>query len=111
VSSRLKWVVSTKETGPFASFRQRFWPKAYYKGTEIIAYNVTCIDDYSLSVAKSGKHDLLILSIANHKTEPHWKWLKLKQRFSSLNELKDAAEKFLDIHPEYIPEFIRKSER
>lgn len=103
---KIKWKVQERPTGQFASFHKRGWPDACFTDKRIkndaMCAQIFCADDYSLSVAKSGNHSELIVSIADHRST-QWVWRKLKQRCKTLDEAKALVEDFFNRNPEFIP--------
>ena len=103
---KLKWRVSPSPTGRYRSFENRAWPMAYVNGTaddigDAVAY-ITCADEYRPSNVKTGKHAELTVNIADRlQGSQGWHWRRLKKKFSTLDEAKQAAQAFFDKHPQY----------
>lgn len=104
---KLKWRVSPSPTGRYRSFENRAWPMAYVNGTagDAVAY-ITCVDEYRPADVKAGKHAELTVHIADRLADrlqgsQGWQWRKLKKKFPTLDEAKQAAQDFFDKHPQY----------
>lgn len=95
--TKIKWKVAEKETGRYASFHRRSWPTAYYNNGAVAA-SILCETEYIPSQMKTGNHSPLTLMIADYSFYPY-KWARLKTSFATLQELKDAFQKFIDAHP------------
>ncbi len=105
---KLKWKMAEPPSGRFKSFHKRGWPTATKHGTDIPMVSIECEDSYTPDRAKTGEHAELIVRIADwtkptDPTQARWRWRTLKARFTSLEDAKAAAKKFLDITPEFWP--------
>ena len=99
----IKWQVSEKETGRYASFRKRSWPTAYYKMPgERIAAMIHCKDSYEPRNLASANHAPLRLYIADHSATP-FEWRLIKKAYPSLSEAKTAALRAIEQNPTFVP--------
>lgn len=98
---KLKWKISPKPTGRYASFDKRSWPSADFENGKCAA-QIICETDYSLQCAKSGNHGELIVMVADHSATP-WKWRKLKETFATIENAKLATLEMFEKHPEFKP--------
>jgi len=96
-----KWNVSDEPTGRYRSFEKRMWPMARYENGEVAAA-IYCLDSYIPVDAKTGRHDELTVTIADHSVSP-WRWRTLKARFATLDEAKKAVKDFIEKYPHYAP--------
>lgn len=101
-SKKVTWKVSSVPTGKWRSFEKRMWPGADYAGEEPAA-SLDCDDEYTPARAKSGEHGPLTLRIADHSTDPQWKWKKVKKTVATLDEAKKLFNKVLAANPQIAP--------
>lgn len=66
------------------------------------AIQISSATSYSKTVADSGNHDPLVVSIADHSS-PQWRWRKLKGTFATLAEAKAAGIDILMKNPAFMP--------
>lgn len=106
---KLKWRVQPEPTGRYRSFDHRGWPSADYPNGQGAA-SIHCEDDYSAKRAKGElPHTELSVWIAFHHPKSEWPlkggftWRTLKARFAILAQAKEAAQAFIDSHPEVHP--------
>lgn len=100
---KLKWHVNPAPTGRFKAFEHRSWPRAQI-GEKYVA-RILCADDYRPADAKAGTHEPLKVAIADYRvasnpTGAAFCWRTLKGEFKTLAEAKQAAQMFLEAHPE-----------
>jgi hypothetical protein len=105
---KLKWKMAEPPSGRFKSFHKRGWPSATMVGSDHPMVSIDCEDSYTPAIAKDGSHRELTVRIADwtkptDSTQARWKWRTLKARFTSLEDAKAAAKKFLDTTPEFWP--------
>lgn len=101
---KVKWQVSEAPTGRYRSFFKRSWPTARFKDTDRPALMIECEDSYYPANAKTGQHKELSVMVADYSVENEaFKWRRLKARFATLDEAKQAGERFLNAHPEFLP--------
>lgn len=107
---KIKWKIAPKETGRFASFRNRMrsWPSAdwFDEKNSRPACAIACADSYSSEKAKLGAHGPLTVFIADYtppedENDAMWRWKKLDKKYKTLAEAKAAAVKELKEHPEF----------
>lgn len=101
MKTKIKWKVSPKSTGRYASFQARGWPHAEYECGQWAA-QLICKEDYSFDRAKSGNHSEIKVMIADY-TETQWVWRTLVKRASTLEEAKEIVKNFLIANPQYAP--------
>lgn len=111
---RIVWKVSPPPTGRYRLFEEtREWPEAFYNTKEgNFAGFITCEDNYSLKIAKSGKHKELTVYVSCYRTTANGGWetftnRKAKKRCSNLTEAKELLEKILLNNPDYRPRKYR----
>lgn len=101
---KIKWKVSEKETGLAAIAYQRGWPTASYEPGDVTCARVTCEAGYYPADVKTGNHPLLTLRIADWSKEGNsFNWVRAKQKFATLKELKAALPGILKANPYLIP--------
>ena len=96
------WKVQPAPTGKYRSFSLRGWPHAQTEDEHNIA-SIECADDYVPSQVKKGNHQLLTMRIRTRSTaNPEtFVWLKFNRQFATLQEAKDAFEKYVTENPEH----------
>lgn len=100
---KLKWTVGEAPTGTFRSFHKRMWPSACEKHTGKMAVQLYCVDSYEPRNVREGKHGPIQIQVADHRNKTAgWEWRRLKERPATLAEAKALAQKFFDLHPEYL---------
>jgi hypothetical protein len=113
VKKLIKWRVSERPTGEYASFQYRAWPMAYV-GDEAVVQLVSTggagrgnTNGYSAYAARTGNHEPLRVMIRwpEDASNPNdtWGWRYLKGGFDTLPEAKAAAERFWEKHPAQLP--------
>jgi hypothetical protein len=96
---KLKWKVSSKETGKYASFQKRSWPRAEYPNGSPAAF-IRCFDSYSPSRSRGEQpHAPLELWVALYKNGKSFDNRRLIKRANSLQEAKDLIVLFLERNP------------
>jgi hypothetical protein len=106
---KIKWKVSEKPTGSYASFHFRSWPIAFFKKSDKCAINIHCADSYEPWRVKENKHAPLTVYIAQH-VDGTFHWRKLKNRFATLDEAKAAGVRALGAHPDFWPKEEKKQD-
>jgi hypothetical protein len=97
---KIKWIVAPAPTGPYKSFRNRGWPSAFSPDGNSAMFAISCSDEYVPKKVKNGWHKPLKLRIADHTGHINgWTWRTLNYEFSTLDELKQTAQKFADKNP------------
>jgi hypothetical protein len=105
---KIKWKVSSKPTGSYASFHRRGWPHAYFEGDKMAA-QILCADDYHPPMVKAGTHGPLTIWIADYSIVPTkekpstWTWCKLVKTAATLQEVKERVEAFYKHNPQMLP--------
>lgn len=102
---QIRWKVGEVPTGRYRSFSKRGWPMASYMDGRPAAA-IYCEDEYRSSNVVEGKHELLTLNIADHSRTP-WKWVKSTTQYKTLQEAKDAAQRFLVKFPNLVPKDLQ----
>lgn len=116
---KLKWKVTPKATGPYASFQYRSWPHAEDAQGRMLA-RIECTkeginrmspgDNLAMSyepylaradVLPDGK--MLRVYVANYCEGPIFKWMRSKLLYTNLKDAKATAQRILDMHPEFLP--------
>lgn len=102
---KLKWKVQEAPTGRFRSFERRGWPMAEFPDGSMAAM-ISCDDDYIPRDVREGKHSELTLHLADYRDKgpeaAKWCWVKVTQKFKTLNEAKAAAPRVYEKHPELL---------
>ena len=113
---KLKWKTGIVPKGRWKSFQKRDWPNANYE-SGLPAIDIIGEESYNLDRVKTGNHSELTVRVAQyHHTEElkrkhgAFSWRILKQRFTSLNEAKEAGGNFIQRHPEFHPKETEKSQ-
>ena len=102
----LTWKVEPAPTGLYKSFEKRGWPSAFFKNSGRAAAIISADCPY-VSSKQLPTSPLKVRIAFYHSPEERilgkgaWTWRTLKAEFSTLDEAKAAAEKFLKNHPEY----------
>ena len=103
---KIKWKVSEKPSGNFASFELRQWPEAEFENGSPAA-EIRCLDEYVPELARIGKHLELKVIVAcwgiNEDGIETFKWKTLKQPARTLKEAKELVNLFFYNHPKFIP--------
>lgn len=103
----IKWVVSPKEKGPYACFRFRSWPNAYYQDGSP-AGHISCPDPYNSFRAREHIHGPLTVRIAVHKeTGAGFTYATIKMDFNKLEDAKQALEDYIHKTPDVMPKSIK----
>lgn len=98
---RLKWRVDPEPTGRYRAFAKRGWPTAEDENGKHIA-SLYHEQSYTAALAKDAGENSIAVRIADWSKFP-WQGRILKARFSNVKSAKEAAERFLNNHPEYHP--------
>lgn len=104
---KITWKVSDKPTGRYRSFEHRSWPSAAFPDGQYCAI-VECADDYTPARAREEHpHAPLVLRIAKFYTSDEgierWKWVKAKQVFDTMDQVKAAVCMLYNKYPELRP--------
>mgnify|MGYP001234643636 CR=1 FL=1 len=95
---KVKWKVSEAPSGPFRSLYDRSWPSAEVNGKP--AFSISCKDSYIPALVKKGEYEELSLNVAVYDNEGKFVWRKFVKRFSTLVELKEFAQRYVNDHKE-----------
>jgi hypothetical protein len=106
---KIKWQVSSKETGRFASFHKRSWPTADYVGDDklYVAGQILSTSEYEPRDAKTGSHEPLHVRAAvweNPRIPSHgaFEYKKIGV-VATLAEAKKLLQDYINAHPEILP--------
>lgn len=98
---KIKWKISVKPKGAFASFTYRGWPMGYYP-SGVIAVMLHSQTSYSKGTAEDGHHKPIEVIICDHSTTPDTK-TKLKTTFTNLTDAKAEAIRQIEANPHFVP--------
>lgn len=100
---KYKWKVMPEPTGRFRSFEKRMWPEAVAAdGTKIA--QMDCEDDYMPRRVRANDHGPITIRVRARNDQPgncKWKYLRLVNKASSLDEAKAMFKRFVQNFPNH----------
>lgn len=100
---KLKWKVQAAPGGRYRSFSFRAWPQLHTADGQLVA-SLSSEDEYVPGNVKTGTHAPVHATVHDYRQGSQGrKMLRLKASFETLQEAKDAVERFLARHPEMLP--------